>query len=214
MKKECEIVQDLLFGYIDNTLKDASKELVEKHLNTCDKCQEILKEIQSDESKNEEKTKEIDYLKNINKKINRKNKLIKIGVVILAIIIVLNLAIILNYDKGEMVIFIEKDASQEQVAEIEQTIKLNYNGEIKLITKEEEFAKIKDKLKNKADLIAGWEEDNPFRDELVIEVDANLAEKMEQKLIEMPGVGGISTKVYKNPYTNFIFDILNKIKNI
>ena len=32
MKKECEIVQDLIFGYCDGTLNPASKELVEKHL--------------------------------------------------------------------------------------------------------------------------------------------------------------------------------------
>ena len=31
MKKECEIVQDLLFGYNDETLRKSSKELVEKH---------------------------------------------------------------------------------------------------------------------------------------------------------------------------------------
>ena len=31
MKKECEIVQDLLFGYQDGTLHKASEELVEKH---------------------------------------------------------------------------------------------------------------------------------------------------------------------------------------
>ena len=34
MKKECEIVQDLLFGYNDETLRKSSKELVEKHLVT------------------------------------------------------------------------------------------------------------------------------------------------------------------------------------
>lgn len=214
MKKECEIIQDLLFGYNDNTLKDASKELVEKHLSNCNECQEILKEIQNDANKNQNEPEKIDYLKKINKKINKKNKLVKIGAIILAIIIVLNLAIILNCDKGEMVIFIEKDATQEQIAEIEQTIELDYDGEIKFKTKEECFEDTKSKLHDKSYLVNGWEEDNPFRDELIIEVDANLAEKIAPQLREMPGVAEIVTKVYKNPYTNFVFDILNKIKSI
>ena len=32
MKKECDLVQDLLFSYNDGILSNTSKELVEKHL--------------------------------------------------------------------------------------------------------------------------------------------------------------------------------------
>ena len=53
MKKECEIVQDLLFGYNDETLRKSSKELVEKHLANCEECQDALKDIQEDTPKEE-----------------------------------------------------------------------------------------------------------------------------------------------------------------
>ena len=38
MDKKCEIVQDLLFGYKDNTLHNESQKLVEEHLKTCENC--------------------------------------------------------------------------------------------------------------------------------------------------------------------------------
>ena len=50
MKKECDIVQDLLFGYADNTLKEGSTNLVEEHLKSCKKCKEILENIRDDEN--------------------------------------------------------------------------------------------------------------------------------------------------------------------
>ena len=34
-KTECEIVQDLLLGYVDDVLNTESKKLVEKHLLEC-----------------------------------------------------------------------------------------------------------------------------------------------------------------------------------
>ena len=37
-KTECEIVQDLLLGYVDGVLNAESKKLVEKHLSECEKC--------------------------------------------------------------------------------------------------------------------------------------------------------------------------------
>ena len=63
-KTECEIVQDLLLGYVDETLNKESKKLVEKHLIECENCSERLKEIREDikENQNNQK-KEIDYLK-------------------------------------------------------------------------------------------------------------------------------------------------------
>ena len=67
MKKECEIVQDLLFGYNDETLRKSSKELVEKHLANCEECQDALKDIQEDTPKEEKNEKEILLAKICNK---------------------------------------------------------------------------------------------------------------------------------------------------
>ncbi len=87
-KTECEIVQDLLLGYVDGVLNTESKKLVEKHLLKCDNCQTKLKEIKADIKENEStQKKEIDYLK----KIRRKSK---IKSVILAIVIILILCFI------------------------------------------------------------------------------------------------------------------------
>ena len=81
-KTECEIVQDLLLGYVDGVLNTGSKKLVQKHLLKCDNCQSKLEEIKADTKENENnQTKEIDYLK----KIRRKSR---IKSVILAIVII------------------------------------------------------------------------------------------------------------------------------
>lgn len=87
-KTECEIVQDLLLGYVDETLNKESKRLVEKHLIECENCSERLKEIREDikENQNNQK-KEIDYLKKIRRKSKIKSVLIAIGVILLVILI-------------------------------------------------------------------------------------------------------------------------------
>lgn len=87
-KIECEIVQDLLLGYVDETLNKESKKLVEKHLIECENCSERLKEIREDikENQNNQK-KEIDYLKKIRRKSKIKSVLIAIGVILLVILI-------------------------------------------------------------------------------------------------------------------------------
>lgn len=87
-KTECEIVQDLLLGYVDETLNKESKKLVEKHLIECENCSERLKEIREDikENQNNQK-KEIDYLKKIRRKSKIKSVLIAIGVILLVILI-------------------------------------------------------------------------------------------------------------------------------
>ena len=87
-KTECEIVQDLLLGYVDETLNEESKKFVEKHLSECENCRERLKEIREDikENQNNQK-KEIDYLKKIRRKSKIKSILIAIGVILFVIFI-------------------------------------------------------------------------------------------------------------------------------
>jgi hypothetical protein len=81
-KTECEIVQDLLFGYADEVLNTQSKKLVEKHLLECEECRSKFNEIKKDIESNENNQKrQIDYLKKIRRKNFIKSVLISIGII-------------------------------------------------------------------------------------------------------------------------------------
>lgn len=88
-KKECEIVQDLLIGYIDNVLNSESKELVEAHLIKCEHCQAELKNIKKDMEHNDNKDQiELDYLKKIRIKTKIKSLLTAIGIIVLLVFVI------------------------------------------------------------------------------------------------------------------------------
>lgn len=88
MKMECKIIQDLLLGYIDNTLNTESKKLVEKHLLECENCKERLQEIKKDIDENENnQQKEIDYLKKIRRKSKIKSIFMSISIVFIVFLI-------------------------------------------------------------------------------------------------------------------------------
>lgn len=88
MKIECKIVEDLLFGYVDKTLNDESKKLVEKHLKECKDCKEKLNEILEDSKLNEKtQQKEIDYLRKVRTKSRVKSILIAIGLIVIILIL-------------------------------------------------------------------------------------------------------------------------------
>lgn len=85
-KTECEIVQDLLLGYVDKVLNNESKKLVDKHLIECEECQEKLNDIKCDIEKNQDnQKKQIDYLKRVRRKNNVKSILIAILVIVVII---------------------------------------------------------------------------------------------------------------------------------
>lgn len=48
MDKNCNIVNDLLPLYIDDVLSDDSRQFVEEHLSSCDKCKKQLEEMKTD----------------------------------------------------------------------------------------------------------------------------------------------------------------------
>ena len=86
-RSECEIVQDLLLGYVDDTLNAESKKLVEKHLSECASCKEKLKMIREDmKEKEENQKKEIDYLKKIRRKSRIKSILIAMGIILVIVL--------------------------------------------------------------------------------------------------------------------------------
>ena len=101
MKKECEIVQDLLFCYHDGVASNGSKELVEKHLQTCDECRQVLEDMKKDKER-QDYQEEIDYLEKINKKMKRKTITAIISLIILLVFVLGNIYIY-------YLVFIKKD---------------------------------------------------------------------------------------------------------
>lgn len=90
-KTECQVVQDLLLGYVDDLLNPESKKIVEKHLLECEICQNKLKEINADIKENENnEQKQIDYLKRIKRK-NRKQAILIALAIILCILFLIYL---------------------------------------------------------------------------------------------------------------------------
>ena len=95
---ECNIIKDLLPNYIDKTTSEVTNKLIEKHLNSCNECMNILEEMNKDLDNQEifNQDKKIDYLKGY-----RKNKVKSIIVAILSTIIVLLivLCVLVIFDK-------------------------------------------------------------------------------------------------------------------
>lgn len=88
-KNECQVVQDLLLGYVDDILNPESKRIVEKHLAECELCQNKLKEINADIKENEHnEKKQIDYLKKVRRKNRKKSILIAIVIVLCILLLI------------------------------------------------------------------------------------------------------------------------------
>ena len=129
MKKEieCSLVQDLSLNYLDGVLSENSKKFVENHLENCKDCSDklnLMKKNVYDDNINDE-TKEIDYLKNVKKKISKKNKSLIIIGTMLILIIIFNVIVFINYKLSavQMNIFLKDEISQEQLQDIKKKIK-------------------------------------------------------------------------------------------
>ena len=203
MKKECEIVQDLLFGYQDKTLHEASKELVEEHLKTCEDCRKIFSEMQKEEDTNEN-NEEIDYLKNINKKVKKKNKLLIIVGVILGIVVLLNIGIFAYYysEAGKIRIYLNDDIKEEQIENIKNLItNIDENAKIKYFSKEDSLNQMKEKFKSNENLLSGYGgENNPLPAFLEVDTSIENAKKIETKMQSIEGVKKITGSFDSNPY--------------
>ena len=87
MKKNCEIIKDLLPLYIDNVCSNASKDLINEHLKSCNNCQKELENIKDNIviSKKNEINVFQNFIKKINLKIIRNSILITILIIALII---------------------------------------------------------------------------------------------------------------------------------
>ena len=214
MKNECDIVQDLLFSYKDGCLKPGSKEFVEKHLKSCDKCLKIYDEMNKEEDEEISNNNEVDYLKKIKKRMKEKTKIIITISILLFFIILLNIAVFTTYS-DRMEIFLDDSITEEERQEIEEVIKdININAEIEYISKEDNLNNLKEKFKDNPDLFAGYEENNIFPASYEVKTDKNSILEIEEKLKNNIKIIKINSHT-DNPYLVFFINkIYEPIKEI
>ena len=217
MKKECEIVQDLIFGYCDGTLNPASKELVEKHLVKCEECKKVYEEIKKDKKMDDDDKIEIDYLKRVNKKLKRKKFLIVIFSICIVLLVVLHIIAFICYyhDHTTIEIFMNKDISEEQMTNIQNQIKnQTENVEITYVSPEEQLEKMKERFEDNQDLLAGYEgKNNIFSPSFIIKTKTiQDMEKIEESLETVEGIKKISS-TSSNLYESLIMNIFTVLYN-
>lgn len=209
MKKECDIVQDLLFSYKDGCLKQGSKEFVEKHLKKCENCAKVYSEMNNEEEQSDIQKDEIDYLKKIKKKMKKKTKIIIAISIILIILIILNIAVFINYDKyiSEMTIFLEASITDEERAEIENVIKeTDKNAEITYKSKEDALNELK---KQNPDVFSGYEgENNIFPAYYKVNSNKKAIKEIDEKLSNNKKIKHISSRKGGNPYELFFMQYI------
>lgn len=207
MKKECDIVQDLLFGYVDNTLKEGSKELVKNHLKTCEECKKILEDIKTDENIDVDK---IDGLKKINKKMKNKKIFGIVVSLVLIIFVLFNVATFAYYSNvgGEMQVFLKDGITNE--TEIRDIIwNIDENASIVYESKKVAFENFKENWagteEEKNRFFEGYsEENNPFPASYIIETDLDKVDKVIEELSQREEVKKITTSKNINPYVLFV----------
>lgn len=207
MKKECDIVQDLLFGYADNTLKEGSKELVENHLKTCEECKKILEDIKTEENIDVDK---IDGLKKVNKKMKNKKIFGIVVSLVLIIFVLFNVATFAYYSNvgGEMQVFLKDGITNE--TEIRDIIwNIDENASIVYESKKVAFENFKENLagteEEKNRFLEGYsEENNPFPASYIIETDLDKVDKVIEELSQREEVKKITTSKNINPYVLFV----------
>ena len=216
MKKECEIVQDLIFGYCDGTLNSASKELVEKHLVKCEECKRVYEEIKKDKKMDDDKI-EIDYLKRVNKKLKRKKIMIVISSICIVLLVVLHIIAFICYyhDHTTIEIFMNKEISEEEIENIRNQIeKQSEDVEITYVSPEEQLEKMKERFKENQDLLAGYNaENNIFTPSFIIKTKTiQDMEKIEESLETVEGIKKISS-TSSNLYESLIMNVFTILYN-
>lgn len=73
MKKECQIVRDLLPLYVDDACSEASREIIVEHLDMCPDCANYLKEIRASELEDELKDEKALVIRNQARRFKRRS---------------------------------------------------------------------------------------------------------------------------------------------
>lgn len=95
MKKiNCDIIKDVLPLYLDDVVSEATKEMVEEHLRSCESCRKEAKLLKQDlvlPSTQNIQLSEARVFKNLKSRFRKKNTMIFISSVIIAILLVISL---------------------------------------------------------------------------------------------------------------------------
>ena len=213
MKKECEIVQDLLFGYNDEIISKSSKELVEKHLKDCKDCQEMLNQIKSDDTNKNIENKEIDYLKGIKNKLNKKTIYITITSIIIFILVEFNICVFATYNNSATTVqvFLEEDITSEEMKSIQDLLeKKSKDNKVNYYSEDEQFEELKEKLGDNADLLSEYDS-SILAKEYSANVDKENIEEVIHELEKMNGIKKVlATGINENPYTYFWYNYILK----
>ncbi len=98
---DCEIVRYLLANYIDNLSSNSTNKIIEKHLQTCQACNNTLNDMRNEASKEYafKQEEQIDYLKGYKRK-KRINIVVSVIITILVLIIcAMSLLTFLRYNE-------------------------------------------------------------------------------------------------------------------
>ena len=118
-KRECKIIQDLLPSYVEDLLSTETKEYVEKHIQECVECKEILSNMQDTIKENDDsvKQKEVNYLKKFKNKMNALKTILLI--VFVVVLLVLGRRIIIVSDLSNKAQDIKQNNLNNYYAKIE-----------------------------------------------------------------------------------------------
>lgn len=106
MKKNCNIVKDLLPLYLDNVCSKESKELIIEHLKECDDCKNYLEELKFNVKSS--KNKDVKLFKKIIKKINF--KIIRNTIIIICLLLAIYIPVKYYYNNYKFPLEYNKDA--------------------------------------------------------------------------------------------------------
>lgn len=106
-----------------------------------------------------------------------------------------NMVMHLEEQQG-MSVFIEREASNEQIQAIEDALKkIEGVNTIKFVSKDDALNTARAKLKNNQKLLTGWESDNPFRASYVVTLtDLELADEVQNEIYKIENVHSITSK--------------------
>lgn len=108
-------------------------------------------------------------------------------------------------------VFIQKDATQEQIDALGEQIKsLDGVNKMTFVSKEDALNATREKLKNKQSLLTGWDEDNPFRASYVITLtDLKKSADVEGEIEKLDNVYSVESR---DETINALVSIANGIR--